>query len=75
MRRLFAIIAAVAFMAVAVGANAEEIKVGLLSDLSGPTSAVGQPYAEGVKAGAAYVNDNRRRQRQEAQAHAGGLRL
>ena len=58
MRRLFAIIAAVAFMAVAVGANAAEIKVGLLSDLSGPTSAVGQPYAEGIKAGAAYVNDN-----------------
>lgn len=58
MKRIVAIIMTVAFMAVAVGANAAEIKVGVLSDLSGPTSAVGQPYAEGVKAAAKYINDN-----------------
>jgi branched-chain amino acid transport system substrate-binding protein len=32
------------------------IKIGLISDLSGPTSSVGRPYAEGVKAAAAYIN-------------------
>lgn len=34
------------------------IKVGGMVDLSGPTSAVGRPYAEGLKAGVQYVNDN-----------------
>ena len=33
-------------------------KVGVLSDLTGPTSSVGAPYAEGVKACAAYINEN-----------------
>ncbi len=37
-------------------AGAKEIKVGAIMDLSGPTSSVGVPYAEGVKAGAAYLN-------------------
>ncbi|MBI9110677.1 ABC transporter substrate-binding protein [Maridesulfovibrio ferrireducens] len=34
------------------------IKVGLLSDLTGPTSSVGVPYAQGIKDCAAYVNAN-----------------
>ena len=33
------------------------IKVGGLIDLSGPTSSVGRPYAEGLKAGVLYVNE------------------
>ena len=38
------------------GKQPEEIKIGLLSDLSGPTSAVGRPYSEGVKDCAKYLN-------------------
>ena len=34
----------------------KEIKIGLLSDLSGPTSAVGRPYSEGIKDCAKYLN-------------------
>ena len=37
-------------------AAAKEIRIGGIIDLSGPTSSVGVPYAEGVKAGAAYLN-------------------
>ncbi len=33
-----------------------DIKVGHLADLTGPTSAVGNPYAEGIKDAAAYIN-------------------
>lgn len=33
-------------------------KVGLLSDLTGPTSSVGAPYADGIKAYVAWLNDN-----------------
>lgn len=33
-------------------------KVGLLSDLTGPTSSVGVPYAQGIKDCIAYINDN-----------------
>jgi branched-chain amino acid transport system substrate-binding protein len=33
-----------------------QIKIGLISDLSGPTSDVGRPYAEGIKACAEYLN-------------------
>lgn len=35
-----------------------DIRIGGIIDLSGPTSSVGAPYAEGVKAGAAYLNAN-----------------
>ncbi|MEF2145747.1 MAG: ABC transporter substrate-binding protein [Desulfovibrionaceae bacterium] len=38
--------------------QAEPIKVGAMIDLSGPTSEVGNPYAEGLKACATYINDN-----------------
>ena len=34
------------------------IKVGGMIDMSGPTSAVGTPYAMGLQAGAQYLNDN-----------------
>ncbi|ADU63845.1 MAG: ABC transporter substrate-binding protein [Pseudodesulfovibrio sp.] len=34
------------------------IRVGGLIDLSGPTSSVGVPYADGIKAAVKYVNDN-----------------
>ena len=36
----------------------ETVNIGLLSDLSGPTSAVGVPYSEGVKDAAKYINEN-----------------
>lgn len=35
----------------------KDIKVGHLADLTGPTSAVGNPYAEGIKAAAVYINE------------------
>ncbi len=36
--------------------TAEEIKVGAMIDLSGPTSAVGNPYADGLKGATEYIN-------------------
>jgi branched-chain amino acid transport system substrate-binding protein len=44
--------------AVASGAQAQEIKVGGLFDLTGITSDVGKPYAQGVQDGVAWVNAN-----------------
>ena len=38
--------------------EASPIKVGGLIDLSGPTSSVGVPYADGLKAGVQYVNES-----------------
>jgi branched-chain amino acid transport system substrate-binding protein len=38
--------------------DAAPIKVGGLIDLSGPTSSVGVPYADGLKAGVKYVNES-----------------
>jgi branched-chain amino acid transport system substrate-binding protein len=35
----------------------ENIKVGHLADLTGPTSAVGNPYADGIKDAATYINE------------------
>lgn len=37
---------------------AKDIKIGSMMDLSGPTSSVGQPYAEGIRDCAKYLNDN-----------------
>jgi len=53
-------IIAVILMALAMHATSAlaAYKVGVLSDLTGPTSSVGVPYAEGVKACAAYINEN-----------------
>ena len=39
-----------------VEAPKEDIKIGVLSDLSGPTSAVGRPYGDGIKACADWLN-------------------
>jgi branched-chain amino acid transport system substrate-binding protein len=40
------------------GGEAEPIKVGAIHDLTGPTSDVGTPYAEGLKAYVAWRNEN-----------------
>jgi branched-chain amino acid transport system substrate-binding protein len=57
MKRMATIVAA-AVLALALGgaALAQEIRVGVLSDLSGATSAVGVPYAEGIKAAVEHIN-------------------
>ncbi|MFP4070842.1 MAG: ABC transporter substrate-binding protein [Desulfovibrionales bacterium] len=39
-------------------ASKADVLVGVISDLSGGTSTVGRPYADGVKAAAGYINDN-----------------
>ncbi len=36
----------------------EPLKIGGMIDLSGPTSEVGNPYADGTSAAAKYINDN-----------------
>ena len=38
-------------------AEAEAIKIGVLSDLSGPTSSVGVPYADGIMGAVKYLNE------------------
>ncbi|KUG27822.1 branched-chain amino acid abc transporter, amino acid-binding protein [hydrocarbon metagenome] len=46
-------------LALSTAAFAQDaITIGLLSDLSGPTSAVGVPYSEGIKDAAKYINEN-----------------
>ena len=57
MRKLFVFLTLAAFIFSAATAMAE-IKVGILSDLSGPTSSVGKPYGDGIKACIDYVNEN-----------------
>lgn len=48
-----------ALMAVLMSVPAfAEIRIGVLSDLSGPTSSVGAPYAEGIKDCVRYLNEN-----------------
>ncbi|MGE4506575.1 MAG: ABC transporter substrate-binding protein [Desulfovibrionaceae bacterium] len=37
---------------------AEPVRIGGMIDLSGPTSEVGNPYAQGLSAATAYINDN-----------------
>jgi branched-chain amino acid transport system substrate-binding protein len=45
-------------LAATVGTASAAYKVGVLSDLTGPTSSVGTPYAEGIKAYVAWLNEN-----------------
>lgn len=45
-------------LAATVGTASAGYKVGLLSDLTGATSSVGTPYAEGIKAYVAWLNEN-----------------
>lgn len=69
MKRLFRLVTLVVAIIVAMAlagcggekkeekaAAAKEIRIGALIDLSGPTSSVGRPYADGVKAGVDYLN-------------------
>ena len=61
MRQLFTMAFAVmTVLVLGLGAAqaADTIKIGLLSDLSGATSSVGTPYAEGIKAAGKYINEN-----------------
>jgi len=41
-----------------IGTASAAYKVGVLSDLTGPTSSVGTPYAEGIKAYIGWLNEN-----------------
>ena len=43
---------------VSIGTASAAYKVGLLSDLTGPTSSVGAPYADGIKAYVGWLNEN-----------------
>ncbi len=45
-------------LVVSFGTASAAYKVGLLSDLTGPTSSVGTPYADGIKAYVAWLNEN-----------------
>lgn len=51
----FALCLAALCLSVAAMAQ-DEIRLGVLSDLTGPTGDVGVPYAEGIKDAAAYLN-------------------
>ncbi|OEU69893.1 MAG: ABC transporter substrate-binding protein [Desulfovibrio sp. S3730MH75] len=57
MKKIIISMAAIAAMLFASTAFAT-VKVGVLSDLTGPTSSVGVPYAQGIKDCVAYVNAN-----------------
>ncbi|HDQ39763.1 MAG TPA: ABC transporter substrate-binding protein [Desulfonatronum sp.] len=46
----------IAVLLLATAPAMAQIKIGLLSELSGPTSDVGRPYAEGIKACVEYLN-------------------
>ena len=56
--RRFAAVAACMALLLCGAAQAADIKVGHLADLTGPTGDVGKPYAEGVQAYKDYVNAN-----------------
>jgi len=59
MKRIMTIVmATVLALATCTAASAKDIRIGILSDLSGATSAVGAPYAEGIKAAVAYINES-----------------
>lgn len=59
MKKLLFVVLTMCLLLGAVQAQAaDEIKVGVLSDLSGPTSAVGLPYAEGVMDCIKWANAN-----------------
>lgn len=56
MKKFLMMLAMAALLTPAAAWSADVIKIGVLSDLSGPTSDVGRPYAEGVKAAGAWLN-------------------
>lgn len=55
-RTMWRIIVVLAVLALAAPAAAQEIGIGVLSDLSGPTADVGRPYSEGVRDAAKHIN-------------------
>jgi branched-chain amino acid transport system substrate-binding protein len=59
MRAIVTMLAGLAATAVfATGAMAEsDIKVGLITSMSGPISSIGIPYSKGLKAGVAHINE------------------
>jgi branched-chain amino acid transport system substrate-binding protein len=57
MKRLCQIISLVLAMFFFIGTAQAQIKIGILSDLSGGTADVGRPYAEGIKDCVKYIND------------------
>ncbi|MEW5772792.1 MAG: ABC transporter substrate-binding protein [Thermodesulfobacteriota bacterium] len=56
MKKFLMVLTMAALLAPAAAWSKDVVKVGVLSDLSGPTSDVGRPYAEGVKAAGAWLN-------------------
>lgn len=59
MKRAFTMLAATACATLLLCATvwaADEIKIGVISDLSGATSSVGKPYADGIMACVGYLN-------------------
>jgi branched-chain amino acid transport system substrate-binding protein len=56
MKRIIGILGVLAVAALAPGAHAQEIKVGGIFDLTGVTSDVGKPYAQGVQDHVALIN-------------------
>lgn len=56
MKRFLTMLVVAALLVPAAAWSADTIKIGVLSDLSGPTSDVGRPYADGVKAAGAWLN-------------------
>ncbi len=56
MKRLLMLVMMAALLAPAAAWSKDVIKIGVLSDLSGPTSDVGRPYADGIKAAGAWLN-------------------
>ncbi|WP_052507361.1 ABC transporter substrate-binding protein [Desulfonatronovibrio magnus] len=57
MKRFMQFILLATIMACFSGVAQAEIRIGLISDLSGATSDVGRPYADGVKDAVKYIND------------------
>ncbi len=56
MKRLSLILCLAAMALIGSKLHAQTIKIGSMMDLSGPTSSVGQPYAQGIKACAQWLN-------------------
>lgn len=56
-RALFVSAAAIFVFGSSALANAEEIKVGFVTSMSGPVSSLGIPYAKGIAAGAAAISE------------------
>jgi branched-chain amino acid transport system substrate-binding protein len=62
MKKLYALFTVLAFAGTmlfgGMAFGGDKVVIGHLADLTGPTSGVGKPYAEGVKAGAKFINEH-----------------